>query len=276
MKGGEMIPICLTVAGSDCSAGAGIQADLKTFAANGCYGTSVITAVTVQNTLGVHAVYPVDASVVGEQIDAILNDMPIAAVKIGMLGDSDIAAAVAGRLGPANIPLVIDPVLKATSGTSLLDADFSAGILERFYPFCTLLTPNLHEARQLTGVTHNGRSDRQQLAEKFFDKGLEAVLITGGDLPGDIKQDRLFRKEEDRIRSWEFRNASIPSPNSHGTGCTLSSAITSLMARGVPLARAVELGIAYVNRCLRASVAFRTGKGTGGLDHFSYFRTLLT
>lgn len=253
----------LSIAGSDSSGGAGIQADIKTISATGCYAMTVITAVTAQNTVGVEAVATVEPEMVSAQIDAVYADIQPLAVKIGMLANGAVASAVADALEkykPA--VLIVDPVMVSTSGSVLLEQDAVDIITSRIFPIATLVTPNVMEARSLTGET-----DPLRQGEALLAAGCKAVLIKGGDSESDLehKTDLLFMPHRDVIT---LRADAVHTRNTHGTGCTLSSAIASYMALGYGLEDAVSQGKLYVTRALEAGAFVTTGRGHGPVNHF--------
>jgi hydroxymethylpyrimidine kinase/phosphomethylpyrimidine kinase len=255
----------LSIAGSDPSGGAGIQADLKTFAALGCYGMAAITALTVQNTRGVRAVHVPAADFVAQQVEALFDDIEIDAVKIGMLGTGEIVTAVAevlARRGARNI--VLDPVLVATSGDSLGSADVVEAMQRSLIPLATLVTPNIPEAMRFTGAGEPATADDlAAMAQAMLGQGARAVLVKGGHLEGDQASDILF----DACGLQRFDAPRIATRNTHGTGCTLSSAIAAELAKGAPLARAVAAGKAYLTEALRSSAALEVGHGHGPVNH---------
>lgn len=272
-------PRLLTVAGSDSGGGAGIQADLKTFAAHGGYGMSAITAITAQNTVAVTAVHPVPAQVVGEQIDAVFSDIGVDAVKIGMLAQAPIVRVVAERLerwgagtagsGP---PVVLDPVMVAKSGDPLLADDAVDAVVDALLPLATLVTPNLPEARRMLGRdAEEADSDEQRLAmaRQLLARGPRAALVKGGHGEGDEVVDLLCVAAGDgeKPAMHRFSNARIDTPSTHGTGCTLSSAIAARLAFGHDLPAAVEGAIGYLRRAMRA--AFPLGSGHGPVNHLT-------
>ena len=259
------IPIALTIAGSDSSGGAGIQADLKTFSAFGVYGASVLTALTAQNTRGVQGVEPVRPAFVEAQLASVLDDLDVRAIKTGMLANSAIVSAVAGALArvPA-IPVVVDPVMVATSGDSLLAADAIAALKGELLPRATLVTPNLPEAAALLGVcvaTSEGETIEQARAIAQF--GSRAVLVKGGHGHGAEAVDILV------AGGTVLRLAAprIDTPHTHGTGCTLSAAIAALLARGAGLEEAVRRAKAYVSAALGSGRDLGVGHGNGPVDH---------
>lgn len=269
-----MKPVCLTIAGSDSSAGAGIQADLKTIACLGCYAATVITAITAQNTHGIKAIQPVDPEIVALQLDAVFSDLPIAAVKIGMLANKAIVKVVVESLSQFSVPVVLDPVLNSTSGTELFNQSDLEFLKHMLFPISSLVTPNLEEATLLSGVPLCSDADFKIAASRLLANGAESVLFTGGDREGKIKRDCLLLREPAGTIAWHwYEHESIATRNTHGTGCTLSSAITALLAKKTPLVSAVAGGIAYTHNLIRQSVDFKTGSGVGSLDHFFNYRT---
>jgi hydroxymethylpyrimidine/phosphomethylpyrimidine kinase len=249
--------VVLTIAGSDSGGGAGIQADLKTFAALGAYGASVITAVTAQNTLGVTGVHPVPAAVVAAQIDAVLADLPVVAVKVGMVADPEVAAVIAERA--ARLPhLVVDPVLVATSGSRLGAVDAVRVLL----PYAQVLTPNRFEAGALLDRDVRSTDDMVAAAAALVAAGPRAVVVTGSEDATDV----LHHDGGTAT----LRGRPIETRNNHGSGCTFSSAIAVRLAAGDDVATAVRQAKRYVATALRGSRAWRIGAGPGPLDHFSW------
>lgn len=253
----------LTIAGSDSSGGAGIQADIKTMSAIGCYAMSVITSVTAQNTTGVRSIMPVSPTVVADQIDMVMTDIPPLAVKIGMLCNAEVATAVAERLEhyrPDN--LIVDPVMVSTSGSMLLEEDAVEILISRIFPLATLVTPNQMETKVLTG------SDKTAVQiEKLRRLGYRNILIKGGDTDrNDIKVDILHLSDSDE--SIELKADAADTRNTHGTGCTLSSAIASYLALGYELHDAVSMAKLYVTHALEAGSWITTGHGHGPVNHF--------
>lgn len=254
-------PVLLTIAGFDPSAGAGVAADLKTFAAHNCYGVAALSALTIQNTRGVRGVQPVSAEVLRAQLDELTKDVPLAAVKIGMLGTRANVQVVAELLEKKKFPaVVLDPVLRATSGMELLDAAGIKELSRRLLALATVITPNIAEAAALSGIEIKGLDEMKAAAEKLREMGARAVVITGGDLerPVDIFYDgaALTPLGSDRVKS----------DNTHGTGCTFSAAIAANLAVGRQLADAVVLAKAYVAKAIEK--AYPIGKGKGPLNHF--------
>ncbi|WP_018896554.1 bifunctional hydroxymethylpyrimidine kinase/phosphomethylpyrimidine kinase [Rhizobium sp. 2MFCol3.1] len=261
-----MIRNVLSIAGSDPSGGAGIQADLKAFAARGVYGMAVLTALTAQNTQGVSGVHLVPPGFVADQIRAVFADVRVDAVKIGMIANAEIADAVADvlRLHPG-IPIVLDPVMVAKGGAKLLDPAAVDVLLRRLLPLATLLTPNLPEAAALlhTDVAESRREMGEQ-AEALRALGSVAVLVKGGHLEGDQSPDVLAT--EDGL-SW-FEAARIPTANTHGTGCTLSSALAAELAKGATLPQSVAAAKTYLAGAVTAADTLDVGSGHGPVQHF--------
>jgi len=252
----------LTIAGSDSSGGAGVQADLKTFAAHGVFGLTAITVVTAQNTLTVSATFPLPPDLVARQIEAIATDLAPAATKIGMLGTAAIAGAVAQAVASLRLPnVVLDPVMAAKSGARLLDDDAVDVLIHRLLPLATVVTPNVPEAERLTGVRIGTVGEMRQAARRLVDAGVRAVLVKGGHLEGPAI-DVLDDGREVR----EFRADRIASRQTHGTGCTLSSAIAAKLALGDDLPTAIDRAKAYVTRAIAEAPGL--GHGHGPLQHF--------
>jgi hydroxymethylpyrimidine/phosphomethylpyrimidine kinase len=260
--------IVLTIAGSDSGGGAGIQADLKTFHQFGVFGTSVITAITAQNTRGVRAWEPVSAALVRSQLDAVIEDLAPAATKSGMLGARDVVLAVASGVAEHRIAnYVLDPVMVATSGDVLLEEGAVSAVRERLVPLATLVTPNLHEAELLLDVRITTADDMAVAAERLVrELGAGAALVKGGHLKGTTVVDVLFAKG----RHVRIDNQRIETTSTHGTGCTLSSAITAGLALGAELEDAVSAGIAFVQRAMQSAPGL--GSGNGPLNHFARAR----
>ncbi|MET4080442.1 hydroxymethylpyrimidine/phosphomethylpyrimidine kinase [Pedobacter sp. UYP30] len=259
----------LSIAGSDSGAGAGIQADLKTFAALGCYGISAITAITAQNTLGIYAIHPVPAEIVKQQIIAVMDDFKPKAIKIGMLFSAEIVVAVAETLkNHPNIPVIFDPVISASSGDTLIQENVLKAFKEHLFPLVTLLTPNLFEASQLSNQHVKTVEDMEKAAKLLINEDLKSVLIKGGHL----ESERLinFYLDKNGI-SKQFKSTKIESKNLHGTGCTLSSAITAFLAQGFDLLTAIKKSGEFVNKAIEASVNLKIGNGAGPLNHFFDF-----
>lgn len=255
----------LTIAGSDSGGGAGIQADLKTFAALGCYGMSAITALTAQNTSGVRAIHAAPPEFLSQQIDAVVEDIGVDAVKIGMLHSPEIVRTVAGAIERHRLPnVVFDPVMVATSGARLIDEPAVEVLVTELFPRTSLVTPNLDEAALLVGFAIHDDGTLQRAAERLIARGARAVLLKGGHLPGEEVVDLLLTADG-RREIW--RASRISSRNLHGTGCTLSSAIAARLALGDDLVAAVAAARDYVRKAIESGADVRTGRGHGPLDH---------
>lgn len=263
-------PIALTIAGSDSSGGAGIQADLKTFSAFGVYGASVLTALTAQNTRGVSAVEPIRPDFIAAQMEAVLSDLDVGAIKTGMLANAAIVEAVAGRLrtAPAR-PLVVDPVMVATSGDVLLEPAAIAAIKHSLTPLASLLTPNLPEAARMLGAPEAAtEAEAVAQARALHGLGCRAVLLKGGHGGGATAVDILC----DASGVERFERPKIDTRHTHGTGCTLSAAIAALLARGVTLREAIARAKEYVWQGLVAGQSLGVGRGNGPVDHLYAIR----
>ncbi|WP_421955446.1 bifunctional hydroxymethylpyrimidine kinase/phosphomethylpyrimidine kinase [Polaromonas sp.] len=258
-------PRVLSIAGSDSGGGAGIQADLKTFSALGCYGMTAITALTAQNTLGVRSIHGVPPQMLLDQIDAVVEDIGTDAVKIGMLHSPEIVHAVAEAIDRHALErVVLDPVMVATSGAVLIDNPAIAALVRELFGRAALVTPNLDEAALLVGRPLDSEQAMEIAARELLAKGARAVLLKGGHLPGDVVSDLLIT--QGGVPHW-MRAPRIHSANTHGTGCTLSSAIASHLALGLSLTEAVEAARVYVRGALEAGAAVCTGAGSGPLNH---------
>jgi hydroxymethylpyrimidine/phosphomethylpyrimidine kinase len=256
----------LTIAGSDSGGGAGIQADLNTFAALGCYGMSVLTALTAQNTVGVQAIHPVPPAFVTAQIDAVFSDIGVDATKVGMVHSAAAIEAVAAGLHDhhaANV--VVDPVMVAASEDPLLEPDAIATLRDLLVPAATVLTPNLAEAALLVGADdlHTGV---EEACRGLADLGADAVLVKGGHAGGERSVDVLYLRDTKQFV--RFDAPRVDTPNTHGTGCTLSSAIAAHLTRGVTIADAVAAAKAYLTQALQAGAKRRLGAGHGPVHHF--------
>lgn len=252
----------MTIAGSDPGAGAGIQADLKTFAAMGVYGTSVVTAITVQNTQGVRRVQAVAPDLVAAQIDAVMDDIGADAVKTGMLPSAPIVEVVADRVREYSVAaLVVDPVMRAASGEPLLSKEALAALREKLLPLALVVTPNLEEAAALTGEEVRDFSAMREAAGKIAALGARYVVVTGGHLEGPAV-DLMF----DGRDFYELSAPRVDTTNTHGTGCTFASAIAASLAKGLDVRQAVAAAKAFVTKALQQS--FPVGKGRGPVHHF--------
>ncbi|MCZ7596032.1 MAG: bifunctional hydroxymethylpyrimidine kinase/phosphomethylpyrimidine kinase [Hyphomicrobium sp.] len=264
-------PIALTIAGSDSSGGAGIQADLKTFTVLGVYGASVLTALTAQSTRGVDAILPVPPEFVTQQIDAVAGDLDIAATKTGMLNDrATVLAVAAGVRRHALHPLVVDPVMVATSGDMLLQPDAVEAVRHELLPLADVITPNLAEAaRLLDRLQATGEEEMEAQARALLALGPKAVLIKGGHGEGSEALDILVTRDAAPLR---LALARVATPNTHGTGCTLSAAIAAYLACGAPLEEAVSAAKRYVHAALKAAAGAKIGTGAGPVDHLHSLR----
>lgn len=252
----------LTIAGSDSGGGAGIQADLKTFHQHGCYGMSALTAVTAQNTLGVHGVADLAPDFVALQLVSVVSDLGVDAAKTGMLSTAPIIIAVAQKLRTLNVPnLVVDPVMRAKGGAPLLQEDAQAAFIAQIVPLADIITPNLPEAAALSGIPVATKDDMRHAARLIRKKGSAAVLVKGGHLPDDAT-DIFF----DGGAFTEFPAARLGSKNTHGTGCTYSAAIAANLGLGFPVLEAIDRAKRFVTRAISDSI--NLGRGIGPLNHF--------
>lgn len=258
-------PRVLSIAGSDSGGGAGIQADLKTFSALGCYGMTAITALTAQNTQGVRGIHGIPPEFLAAQIDAVVEDIGADAVKIGMLHAPEIVRVVAQAIRRHRLQhVVLDPVMVATSGDRLIAQETVAALVQELFPLATLITPNLDEAELLLGHKISGSAALEPAARELLDLGAQNVLLKGGHLPGDEVVDLLLQPGQAPVR---LESPRIASRNVHGTGCTLSSAIAAHLATGHRLEEAVRLARAYILGAIAAGADVRTGHGHGPLNH---------
>lgn len=263
------IPVALTIAGSDSGGGAGIQADLRTFAFHCIHGTCAVTCVTAQNTLGVDRVEALASEAVVAQIEAVASDIGVGAVKTGMLLDARIIAAVAGCLPGLSVPsIVVDPVMVSRTGAQLIDDTAIATLRDRLIPLAAIVTPNRYEAQILSGLEVSTLKDMKAAARRIYELGAAAVLVKGGGLGGNLRGvDVWFDGSELEVLASE----TVETPHTHGTGCTLSAAIAANLAKGENLRRSVELAKEYLTQALQHSLAI--GKGQGPVGH--YFKLLL-
>jgi hydroxymethylpyrimidine/phosphomethylpyrimidine kinase len=260
-------PVALTIAGSDSSGGAGIQADLKTFAALGVYGTCAITALTAQNTRGVRGVHAVPPEFVVAQVDAVLDDLPVGAVKTGMLATAGIVRAVAELAAAGRLPrLVVDPVMIASSGDRLLEPDAEQVYLSALLPHAAVLTPNLREAEVLLGAPIRTLAEQRDAARALAELGPPTVVVKGGHAVADVP-DEAVDVVWDRRSVHELRGPRMDTANNHGTGCTFASAIAACLAAGGDVLSAVGIAKPFVFRALRGGGAWWLGGGHGPLDH---------
>ncbi len=255
---------CLTIAGSDCGGGAGIQADIKTMSSLGVYASAVITAVTVQDTVGVYAVHVIPADMVEAQVRCVLDDICPHCVKIGMLPEADCMRSVVKALKDADVKVVLDPVMVATSGDSLMRHQALDTMKREVIPVSYLLTPNLPETEALSGISVSCPCEADEAARRITDLGAKRILVKGGHSTGEIKEDRYY---EDGVLIGRFASPTIHTRNTHGTGCTLSSAIASFIALGEDAVDAVRLAKDYVEQAIAAGADITTGHGHGPVNH---------
>ena len=255
----------LSIAGSDSGGGAGIQADLKTFSALGCYGMTAITAITAQNTQGVRAIHGISPDMLRAQIDAVAEDIGVDAVKIGMLHDPEVVRVVVQAIARHQmLQVVLDPVMVATSGDRLMADETVNVLVQELFPLVTVITPNLDEAALLLGRSIDGADALDEAASALLALGAPAVLLKGGHLPGDLVVDVLAMAGGGHLR---LQSPRIATHNGHGTGCTLSAAIAAHLALGLPLPQAVEQARAYILGAIAAGADVHTGHGHGPLNH---------
>lgn len=253
---------CLSVAGSDCSGGAGIQADLKAFSANRTFGMSVVTSVVAENTTRVLSVFNIPTEEIKKQIDAVFEDIAVDAVKLGMLPTAEIISAVADSLAQYKPAVIVcDPVMVATSGDALSEGNTVLTMKERLFPMIDLLTPNIPEAEAISGIKIKDEQDMERAAKLIIDMGVRNVLVKGGHLTGDAV-DVLYT--ETGLHRLTCKR--VDSPNTHGTGCTLSSAITANLANGMDMLSAVKCAKSYITEAIERS--FTVGKGHSPVNHF--------
>lgn len=267
MNAQKTYPVVLSIAGSDSSGGAGIQADIKTFAALGVYGATAITAITAQNTLGVHAQHAIPPQMVHDQIVATMDDLAPSVVKIGMFANVAIVDAVAEALSSYSTPIILDPVIVSTSGHRLLSAEAEKSIIRRLLPMTELLTPNIPEMEALADMPIATLDEKMRAAEQLFRYGAKAILLKGGHEQGDAKCDILFTQTAAGIQSTTFTSETIDTRNTHGTGCTLSSAIAAYVARGCNIAEAIFNAKEFVTEAIRHGADIRIGHGFGPVNH---------
>lgn len=261
------VKMCLAIAGSDSSGGAGAQADLKTFAAHGCYGASVITSVVAENTQRVISVFNLPAIEVEKQIDAVFEDIKIDAVKLGMMPTAQIVETVSRKLKEYNPPFIVcDPVLKSTSGDALSEDGTIQAYIEHIFPIADLITPNIPEAEDFTGMTITDIAGMKAAAERMSYMGAHNVLVKGGHLGAGHATDILYDGKEYS----SIKVIKVDSPNTHGTGCTLSSAIAANVAMGFALGGAVFSAKDYITEAI--SHSYEVGKGHSPVNHFYAFK----
>ncbi len=254
-------PVALTIAGSDSGGGAGVQADLKAFAMHGVFGTSVLTALTAQNTVGVRAVRPVEPDFVAEQLAAVLDDLPVRAAKTGMLATAATVRTVAGWA--RRLPnLVVDPVLVSSTGDPLFDGAARQAYLDELFPHATVVTPNTREAAHLLGRDVAGLDDAITAAHELGRTGARWVVVKGGHIPGDDAVDVVWHAGDVEL----LRQPWIETGNNHGTGCTFAATTAARLARGDDVATALRIAKSYVHRALRGAAGWRLGAGHGPLS----------
>jgi hydroxymethylpyrimidine/phosphomethylpyrimidine kinase len=266
-------PCVVTIAGSDSSGGAGIQADIKAISATGAYAASVITALTAQNTLGVHSIHQIPAEFVQQQINAVFEDLDIQAVKIGMLFDRKIIEAVRislEKFKPKNI--VLDPVMISKSGCELLISDDVRDLQENLFPIVELITPNIPEAEKLMNQKITNKPEMEYSARQLGLKYKTNILIKGGHSESIDSSDVLYLYQEDKY--YWIHSERIDTLNTHGTGCTLSSAIASYLAQGFDLLKSIEAAKIYLSQAIQSASQLQIGHGHGPVDHFYYLHQL--
>lgn len=258
----------LTIAGSDSGGGAGIQADLKTFSACGCYGMSAVTALTAQNTQGVRAIHPVPVAFLEAQIRAVLEDIGVDAIKIGMLHSSEVIETVARLLKDFRCErVVLDPVMVATSGDKLIEDGAIESMKSQLFPVVTMITPNIPEAQLLLGQEISGEKDLPAAARKLSDEHNLSILLKAGHLSGDRLQDVLITVHNGE--QYLYTNRRVTTRNTHGTGCTLSSAVASFLGRGLDLPEAVKEAEKYLHQAITTGSEYTLGQGYGPVHHFA-------
>lgn len=262
-------PVTLTIAGNDGSGGAGIQGDLKTFSALGCYGMTVLTALPIQNTQGIRSIYPISSKCVREQIEAVMEDVSIDAIKIGMLHLPEIIEVVTEALKSYPCSIVLDPVMIAKSGDALMTKEALTLLKQKLFPFMNLITPNLYEASILLEREILTQSDMEKGAMELMELGPKAVVIKGGHLEYHHCADCLCMDKDQKIR-W-FTAPRIPTENTHGTGCTFSSAITAFLAKGMTLEESLFQAKKYISHCITGAQDLEIGQGKGPVHHFHGF-----
>lgn len=257
----------LTIAGSDSGGGAGIQADIKAISAMGCYATSAITAITVQNTLGVESVHAIPLETIRGQIDAVLSDIGADCVKIGMLHSSEVVEVVAECLAKYDIRnVVLDPVMVSTSGHRLIEESAIQTLREVLIPRARVITPNIPEAEILAGVTITSSEQFPEVARRLSMGGKVSVLLKAGHLTDESVEDLFYNAEDDTFTT--LPSERIATPNTHGTGCTLSSALAAAIARGLPLTAAARAAKEYISGAICSGAEYEIGHGHGPVNHF--------
>lgn len=256
----------LTIAGSDSGGGAGIQADIKTISAMGCYATSAITAITVQNTLGVQAVFPIPLDILEGQIDAVISDIGVDSIKIGMLHSSDVVNVVAQMIEKYNIKnVVLDPVMVSTSGHRLIEEDAVEIIKSRLMPLSRVITPNIPEAEILSGCKISSEEDFDYIARRLSNNGKVSVLLKAGHLNGENLVDYFYNAEDGSMTMLPSKR--VETKNTHGTGCTLSSAMAAALARGEDLTTAAQSAKRFIEQAIISGADINIGNGHGPVNH---------
>ena len=273
MNQSKSYPKVISIAGSDSSGGAGIQADLKTFSALGVYGATAITAITAQNTQGVNSQFALDPQMVYDQIAAVMDDIEPSVVKIGMLSNTAIVEAVAKALHDYRPSfIVLDPVIVSSTGHRLLSIEAQETIKEKLIPIADLLTPNIPEMKALTDSSLSSLEEKKEAAQQLFNLGAKAILLKGGHEEGEMKTDVLFVSQQSTDNGQQtlsmFTSETVVTNNTHGTGCTLSSAIAAFIARGLSLEDAISEAKNYVTEAIRAGADVNIGNGIGPVNHF--------
>ena len=267
MKQTKTYPVVLSIAGSDSSGGAGIQADLKTFSALGVYGATAITAITAQNTQGVNAQLAIDPQMVYDQIVAVMEDLHPSFAKVGMLSNVGVVDAVAEALSRYRIPLILDPVIVSSTGHRLLSLDAQEVVKRRLFPISMLVTPNIPEMEALTNHPVDTYEHKVEAAKILFDYGAKAVLLKGGHEEGEQMSDILFINSQSGVEATIFTSETISTRNTHGTGCTLSSAIAAFMARGCGMVEAIAEAKRFITEAIRCGADIKIGHGIGPVNH---------
>ena len=257
----------LTIAGSDSGGGAGIQADIKAISAMGCFATTAITAITAQNTQGITAVHPIPIEMIEDQIDAVLSDIGTDTIKIGMLHSAEVVNVVADKIEQYKIKnVVLDPVMVSTSGHRLIEEQAVEVLQSRLVPMARVITPNIPEAEILAGVKITSEAQFAEVARMLSNGGKNSVLLKAGHLSEDILTDYLYNVEDDTFTT--LPSARVDTKNTHGTGCTLSSALAAALARGFSLTEAAKMAKHYIERAIISGAEYTIGNGFGAVDHF--------
>lgn len=267
MKQTKTYPVVLSIAGSDSSGGAGIQADLKTFSALGVYGATAITAITAQNTQGVNAQLAIDPQMVYDQIVAVMEDLHPSFAKVGMLSNVEVVNAVAEALSRYRIPLILDPVIVSSTGHRLLSIEAQEVVKQRLLTLSTLVTPNIPEMEALTNHSVDTYEHKVEASKILFDYGAKAILLKGGHEEGEQMSDILFINSQSGVETTIFTSETISTRNTHGTGCTLSSAITAFMARGCGMVEAIAEAKRFITEAIRSGADIEIGHGIGPVNH---------